>query len=596
MKKFFLNLLSSFVGAWIAICLFGVVAVIIIVSMIAGLGVSDKNKEVSKHSVMCLTLSGEISEREASPELSATMLLKGEYKRPQTLDALVRSLDAASENKKIEALYIKCEGVSASPATLNALRNAVLKFKKESGGKKIYAYGDAITQGDYYVASVADSIFLNPEGNVEINGINGYSPYFKNFLDKIGVSFQVVKVGTYKSAVEPYMLSEMSTPARAQLDTLYGEMWTTIKNGICDVRKNLTPEKIDSLINRDFVSFKPATFTASAGLVDGICYEREMDSRIADYLGIDKDEINYVDPSVLISEKTIFTTNLYGSNKQIAVLYACGEIEGSSGGIQAKQLVPQILELAKNDDVRGLVMRVNSPGGSAFASEQIWDALEQFKKTGKPFAVSMGDYAASGGYYISSGADRIFADQLTITGSIGIFGMFPTINGLIHDKLGVNMELTGTNPDAVFPSLFHPMSSRQHEALQQYVDRGYEVFVSRCALGRKMSADDIKRIGEGRVWSAPRAVQLGLVDSIGSLEDAVLWVADKADVDKYDVVSYPKLESSFLDVMSMIDDNTIRIATLILGKNADEATVKLLLKLLGRRHVLALAPEIYIKM
>lgn len=552
LKKFFLNVVSSFVGTWIAMVLFGVVAVLICIGIMASVGASRSSSEsISKGSVMTINLEGAIEERESPVELDYISLLQGDVSRPQTLASLQLAIREATKNKNISAIYLKCKGVSASPATLNALRQTLLSFKK--GGKKIIAYGDVYAMGDYYVASVADSVFLNPQGEVILQGLGGTNLYMKDLFDKIGVTFQVVKVGTFKSAVEPYIMNEMSAPARAQLDTLYGYMWRDIRASIAFSRKKLTEDGIDSLVSKDFIFTRPAAYDLKVGLVDRLVYERSMDDIIAKIVGIDKKKLKFVSPSSLTSQSKWGSG--YASKNQVAILYAAGEIVdgGGSSTINYEKLVPTITKLAENDNVKGLVLRVNSPGGAVFGSDQIGEALDYFKSKGKPLAVSMGDYAASGGYWISCCADRIFANPLTVTGSIGIFGLIP--NGAeLAAKIGVHPQTVSTNPEANFPTLFYPMNETQLAAMQKYVERGYDQFVSRVAKGRDLSIERVRQIGEGRVWSASKANELGLVDQIGSMYDAIEWVADKCGIrTKYDVSVYPTLESSMWDMLYEID-------------------------------------------
>lgn len=594
LKKFFMNALSSFVGAWVALVLFGVVAAVVCIGIVAKLGVSSSvSDSVSKGSVLVIELNGTIEERETPVDFDYVSLLQGNISRPQTLASLLTAIGEGKNNKNIDALYLKCKGVSASLATLNALRDAVIDFRKE--GKPVIAYGDSYGMGDYYVASAADKVYLNPGGNVLLQGIGGTSLFLKGLFDKIGITYQVVKVGTYKSAVEPYILEEMSAPARAQLDTLYGYMWEAVRTGIADSRKKITAANIDSLVSRDFIFLEPAEADLKAGLVDNLFYERSMDSVIAKTLGKDKDKLKFVSQSVLAGQTDWGAA--YGEKNQIAVLYACGEIVdgGGSSTINYERLVPVITGLADNDKIKGMVLRVNSPGGAVFGSEQIGEALDYFQSKGKPLAVSMGDYAASGGYWISCCADRIFADPLTITGSIGIFGLIP--NGeKLAGKLGVNPQLVSTNPEAQFPTIFKEMTPRQYDAMQKYVERGYDKFVARVARGRNMPESKVRVIGEGRVWSAGKALEIGLVDAMGGIYDAVDWVAEQADVSNYGVAAYPTVEST---VWSMIPEleglkltETLRDA---LSGDYDHLALKFAMTVLRQKPVQARMPAIDVR-
>lgn len=544
-------MLSSFVGAWIALVLFGVVAVMVAIGIMAKFGASNsESTNVEKGSVLTIELNGLIEERETPLDLDYLSLLTRDVSKPQTLENLVMAIREAKENKNISAIYLKCGGVQARLATLNALRNELVDFSKE---KPVIAYADTYGSGDYYVASMAKHLYLNPAGSVMLQGIGGTSLYMKDLFDKIGISYQVVKVGTYKSAVEPYILNEMSEPARAQLDTLYGNIWLHIREEIAKSRKKVSVNGIDSLISRDFIFLRPATDAQKSGLVDKLCFEREMDGNIASLLGKDEKKLSFVGPSLLVGQSNFLQS--VGSKRQIAVLYAAGEIVdgGGTGTINFEKLVPVITRLAEDDNVKGLVLRVNSPGGAVFGSEQIGDALDYFQSKKKPLAVSMGDYAASGGYWISCCADRIYADDLTITGSIGIFGLIPNASELLQ-KIGVSPQLVATNPSAEFPSLFKAMDERQTEAMQKYVERGYDKFVARVAKGRKMKEERVREIGEGRVWAASTAVEIGLVDSIGSLQDAIDWIAERADVaGNYNLVAYPSIETSFWDILPQLE-------------------------------------------
>lgn len=592
MKKFFAGVLSSFVGTWIAIGLFSVVVILVVISLIGGLAVSvdsDIDTSIEDNTLLVLNLSGEVVERDVNKTPNLFSLAQGDIPQIQSLQQIREVLDNASKNNKIDALYINCNGISASSATLNAIRESVIRFKES--GKKIYAYADNMFQSDYYIACIADSIYANPYGSFSLSGLNGVTPYYKGLFDKIGIEFQVVKVGTYKSAVEPYILTSMSEPARAQLDTLYSSMWNTIKQEISKSR-NLNPALIDTLINNDFISTRSIEFVLSKNLIDKMYYKHEVEQQLAKIFKKEKfEEINVLS---IDEYSQLMPANTIDSNNQIAVLYAYGAIEdGNSEGIQSSELVPQILKLAEDDNVKALVMRVNSPGGSAFASEQIWEALEVFKKTGKPFAVSMGDYAASGGYYISCGADYIFADPLTITGSIGIFGLIPCAEDLIQNKLGVNFEIVSTNPNGSI-YLTQKMSPEMYNAMQAMVEDGYDLFTRRCAEGRGMTQEAIKAIGEGRVWDAYSAKRHGLVDEIGLLEDAINWVAQKAKLDDYNVVNYPESSDNFWNYLKFIQSDIYQ--TQLYGKDVDKYMIEFVKLITRRAPIQARMQDIIIKM
>ncbi len=589
LKKFFMNALSSFVGAWVAILLLGAVVTIVVLGIAGSMVTGSETVSVKSRSVLELKLEGAIMERETADAPNPMQLMQGDFEQPQSLYAIVEALKIAAENKNIAALYLNCGAVSASPATLNAIREALLEFKKS--GKKIYAYGDALFTGSYFVASEADRIYLNPAGELSMRGLGSTSLYFKNLLDKLGVTFQVVKVGSFKSAVEPYIMDEMSQPARAQLDTMFNNMWGFIREKISESRKGVTPALIDSLVSLRNITFAPASLAVESGLVDSLLYGREINDRLAQLVGVEKEKLNKVSPSILLGQTPWASS--YTSKNQVAVLYACGDIaDGNDKQINFEKLVPVIVRLAENENVKGMVLRVNSPGGSVFGSDQIGEALDYFMKKGKPLAVSMGDYAASGGYWISCCADKIFADPMTVTGSIGIYGLIPEFAGTLS-KIGVSPQTVSTNPSADFPSGMKPMDERQLGVMQQYVDRGYDKFVSRVAKGRKMSKERVKAIAEGRVWDGIMARRIGLVDSLGGLDKAVDWTAGKAGIsDRYEVAAYPQVEPNFWTIVAKQGGFGTSLISSGLKDNFEVLAEAYVRRILARERLQARMPEI----
>ncbi len=582
LKKFFLNLLSSFVGAWIAMVLFCVVAVFVVIGVAARLGGDDEGKssKVSSDSVLVLDLAGTIIETPESGQIDFLSLVSGDgVESPTALNILVDGIREGKNSKEIKAMYIKCGHPSASPATLNAIRMAIADFKKSR--KKVYAYAEAMTMGDYFVASQADSLFLNPGGMLEVSGLGGTTLFYKDLLDKIGVKMTLVKVGTFKSAAEPYISSELRAPARAQLDTLYGNMWSYIGKSVAEGRKSLNAESMNKAAN-EFIVFQPSSEVLKQGFVDRLVYERQVDDIVGRLVGKEGKDVKYYTPETL-SENSKWGKE-YGNKSKVAVLYATGEIqEYSKSGIDCYRLVPQITELADDDNVKALVLRVNSPGGSVFGSEQIGEDIDYFKSNGKTFIVSMGDYAASGGYWISCTADRIYADPLTITGSIGIFGLFPSAEGLVK-KLGITPQTVSTNPGKDI-SLFYDPTPEQLAVLQDYINDGYSRFVKRVAKGRKMKEDRVRQIAEGRVYDAEQAKTLKLVDQLGSLDDAIAYAASEAGLkeDKYGVAVYPKYKPDFLDLLKAqgLDQLDMEIAK-ISGQNPQSVIINEASRLLRR--------------
>lgn len=593
LKKFFLNTLSSFVGAWLAFALVALSAVLLVIGIAGNFAMTSvgTGEQIKSRSILKIDLSGSIVEREMPVEPDIMSIVNGHLSAPQTLEEITLAIREAARNSDIAAIYLKCGNVSAGVATLDAIRHELENFKKSTEGKKkIIAYAESFSQGGYFVGSVADCVYMNPAGEIALQGLSMSNLYMKNLLDKLGVQFQVVKVGTYKSAVEPYILEDMSEPARAQLDTLLTSMWKVIRDSEASSRKNITPAKIDSLISKQFIAFAPQQEAVKSGLIDSLAYERTVLKRLSEIVGREVKKMNFVSPSTLTSANP-WGTN-YDSKNQIAVLYAVGEIaDGNNNQINYETLVPIIEDLAENDKVKGLVLRVNSPGGSVFGSDQIGEALDYFKSKGKSLVVSMGDYAASGGYWISAKADKIYADPLTITGSIGIFGLLPNFKGTL-DKLGVNIATVSTNPDANFPSGFKPLTDVQLAEMQKYVERGYDQFVTRVAQGRNMKKENVLNIAEGRVWSASSALKIGLVDKLGYLEDAIESAAEIANIkNDYNVAAYPKVEPNFWNLIRMSSMTVSEFAKAIEGGNEALFNKYMINRILSRKPVQARMSE-----
>lgn len=544
MKKFFISFLATLAGIWFSLLL-AVIGLIIVVAAAAVSSGGQKTVNIKDNSILTVDLSGPIYERQPKIDYK-TLIFNGDTDY-QIVSDITGSIEAAADDDRIEGIVINCEGASIGISNRTAIVESLRKFKEKAPDKWIYAYGDIYTQGDYYVASVADSIFINLIGMVELSGLASTTFYFKNLCDKLGVDVQVVKVGTYKSAVEPYIRETMSEPAREQQELYLNNIWQNISSGIADGR-GVDVKKVNDWAN-DLVTLQNTEAYLPEKIVDGLLYRHEFDQRLADLTGRDKAKdlrtVSTADYATTIDMSKVGN----GKGANIAVLYACGEIyDSGSDGIVSTDMVKEILDLAENEDIDALVMYVNSPGGSAFASEQIWEALQQFKKiSGKPFYVSMADYAASGGYYISCGADKIFARPTTLTGSIGIFGIIPNYERLAKDKIGINYVTVATNPDALLPDGGLPMTPRQNNAMQAYVERGYDLFTKRCAEGRHISQDSIKAIAEGRVWDGSEAIKLGLVDELGGLDEAIAAMAGELNVESYTISTYPALKTKWYE-------------------------------------------------
>lgn len=594
LKKFFLIICGSFVGSFIAIMVAMLCVLMLGVSISLSMGRGTAT--VKSHSILKIDLSGPVEERseEVSSINELIAILQGSEKGASLQD-IERSLSVAMLDDNIDGVVLNCNGVQAAPATLRAIRTAIVNFKKSK--KWVYAYGNmGFDQGDYYVATAADSIFINPVGAVDVHGMASCTPYFKKVLDNIGVEMQVIRVGAYKSAVEPYMLDAMSPENREQQQLYLGNIWGVIENEMADARKinrGVFNQYVDSIL-----LVQPADTLIKRHLVDAKIYRPEFENRLRKLTNVkETDDLNFVSPQMLATNYDA------GENKDgvIAVVYACGEIDGGTPGegIDSEQLVDCIGKLQRADDVKALVLRVNSPGGSAFGSEQIWHALENFKKAGKTFTVSMGDYAASGGYYISCGADRIFADSTTITGSIGIFGVIPCAQDLVENKIGVNVEVVKTNENAdllAMGVLSKRLTPAQRQSIQNSVNEGYELFTKRCADGRKVKQDSIKAIGGGRVWDGISAKKIGLIDQFGSLADAIEWTAKKAGLNTgyYSVECYPTMEEN---MMAMLGKYMQMRTTEKMKRDMGMfyAYYESIQAILHRDHILCLLPETELK-
>lgn len=530
-------MLGTMAGLWISLFLLFIGGMIAI-GVALGKGSGDSMVKVEKHSALYFDLSGEIFDR--SQPVSLMQLLQQAETDAPTLEDMILSLEAAANDNKIEGLYLNCSGAAIGMASREELIEAIAKFKES--GKWIYAYADNYSQGDYVIATTADKVALNPIGAIDIHGLGGMSPFFKGLLDKIGVKMQIIKVGTYKSAVEPFILTSMSEPAREQMQQYIDSIWSNLVETM-SVNRNIAADSIKAMASK-FISTRQAESFIADGLADTLVYKRQSDEILRKYCGIKPDEdLRLVTPADYLSTKKL--ADISDIKDHIAVLYAIGDISDSGkDGIIGPDMVKQITDLADDEHVKGMVFRVNSPGGSAFASEQIWEALEYFKSKDKPLYVSMGDYAASGGYYISCGADSIFADKTTLTGSIGVFGMIPDFSGLVTDKLGINFTTVESNANATGLNGYKAMTPDQHAAMQKSVENIYELFTSRVAAGRGLEQDYVKSIAEGRVWVGSAAINLGLVDAIGSLDATINALADKMGFDNKDIVRYPKTETS----------------------------------------------------
>ena len=554
MKDFFKYVLATIVGILVVSIL------CFVMTMVSLLGMTmQTTTKVPSKSVLVMKLNGTMSER--SQDNPFASLMGGSDSENISLAQALKAIDIAKDNDKVKGIYIESGSISgAAPAMMEELRNKLLEFKKS--GKFILAYGDSYSQGTYYVSSVADSVVINPQGMIEWMGLGGTVMYYKDLLDKVGIKANVFKVGTYKSAVEPYITNTMSDANREQITVYTSEIWKKMREDIAKSRKQVSADKLNMLAD-SCITLADASEFLKSGMVDKMAYPDEVKHMIARYMDV-SDPKDYNTISVADLANSAADKAKDPSGNIVAVYYASGDIVEDADNdptsilsgddqIVGKKVIKELEKIANDDDIKALVLRVNSPGGSAYASEQIWHQLMKVKEK-KPVVVSMGGYAASGGYYISCPADWIVAEPTTITGSIGIFGMFFNGNELLEKKLGLKTYSVKTNEYADFGSSFlglglRDMTPNESTHIQGYVNRGYELFTKRVADGRKKKQDYIKEIGEGRVWTGVHAKEIGLVDQLGGLDVAIAEAKKRAKVEECTVMNYPAEENMFTKLL-----------------------------------------------
>ena len=524
-----------------------------IIGWIMGDAFSSSTVDLKDQTVYRLELKGTLVEQ-AQEELPwASMISSVPYssyaKQDNVgLDQILSNIRLAKNNDKILGIWLDGGQLSMAPASAKAIRDALIDFK--TSGKWVIASAKNYGQTNYYLVSVADRICLDPTGEVNWNGLTAQKMYFTRLMEKIGVEMQIVKVGTFKSAVEPYFRTSMSDADRLQTMQYLNGIWDEYKAAVAASR-HLTEAQLNALADR-YMGLQSAEENRKAGLVDTIVYCQDMDSLLRVYTGTK-------DYHMLTTDKLAQVKRPDSKAKdKVAVLYLAGEITDEEGdGIVGKEVVKTLKKIAKDDDVKALVLRVNSPGGSADASEQIWHAIQKIKADSIPVVVSMGDYAASGGYYISCGADYIYAEPTTLTGSIGIFGTIPNAAKL-RDKVGLDIDGIKTNKHADLEAnmIYKGMNAEEFALMQTMVERGYDLFTGRCAEGRHVSQDYIKSIGEGRVWLGVRGKEIGIVDEIGNINDAIAKAVDLAGLECYKLAYYPEMTDPYEELMKLFDNTT----------------------------------------
>lgn len=582
MKSFFKTLLASTLGVIIGSVVLMVLSIIIFAGIISAMG-SSETYNLKDKTILKIELEGNLAERSDSNPISKLM------GNPETigLEDILDAIQKAKDNDEIKGIYIKAGALTGGLANIDPIRSALLDFK--TSGKFIVAYADSYMQNTYYIASVADKVIMNPRGSFDFRGISSNLIFTKNFNDKLGIKYQVFKVGTFKSAVEPYIQEKMSDANRLQRTSYLNDIWSHMLAGISDSRK-ISVDQLNTYADR-CLTFMPADSIVKYNMVDTVMYNPGVEAYLKTLVDIEADKkLTLASVQNMTGVKAAKT----GDNKtKIAILYAEGAIVDSDEGglfaggpsITAEKYVKELQKLRDDDEVKAVVFRVNSPGGSAYASEQIWNAVVELKAK-KPVIVSMGDYAASGGYYISCAANTIVAQPSTLTGSIGIFGLIPEGEEL-SKKIGLTFDEVNTNKHSSFggttygiPFLFAGFSRSFNEeeslVLQKYIESGYDLFITRCADGRSKTKAEIDSIGQGRVWTGSQALKLGLVDKIGGLEDAIKIAAEQAKVTDYSIAKYPAKKDLFAQIFEDSFSNTkIQALKIFIGeKNFEQNILK----------------------
>ena len=541
MKDFFKFTFASVLGVVLAGIIFTIIGIVSLVGMVAS---SDTETKVQENSIFVLDLEGILSERVEENPLQTLM---GEEYQTYGLDDILASIQKAKDNENIKGIYLQPNVFIAEYPSLEEIRKALSDFK--GSGKCSVADADQYTQEMYYLASVADKIIVNPQGSIALHGLASQIMFYTDLMKKIGIEMQIFKVGTYKAAVEPFIATEMSDANREQISVYLNSIWERTLEDISKSR-NISIERLNQYAD-NMMDLKMAEEYVACGLADTLMYKDGVLDYLKTMVGCEKDE-KLRTLSVEDMKNVKRSIPLDKSGNIIAVYYAFGEIDAtipSSEGINPDKVINDLRKIREDESIKALVFRVNSPGGSAYGSEQIWREIALMKEK-KPVIVSMGDYAASGGYYISCAADYIVANPTTLTGSIGIFGMFPNFDGLLNDKLGLHFDIVKTNKFADLGSINRPFNEGEKEIMQNYINNGYELFVKRCADGRGMSTEAIKKIAEGRVWTGAAAKELGLVDELGGLDKALEIAVQKAGVESYSVINFPSPENP---IMSLLD-------------------------------------------
>lgn len=543
MKEFFKFMLASIVGVIIA----GLLLILITIGIISAMvSVSDQPVSISSNSLLFLKFDYDIVDRARKSPFEGLDFGMFQGEKEVGLNDLLDCIHKAKTDDNIKGIYLNPMDIQAGMASVEEIRNALKDFK--TSGKFIYAYGEYLTQKAYYLVSVADTLAMNPQGSVDFRGLGGERSFYKKGLEKLGIEVQIIRHGKFKAAVEPFILDKMSDENRLQTETYLKSIWHEMLTDI-SASRHLSVDELNGIADQ-VSSFRRADFAQQKKLVDRLKYKDQVINDLKKLTDTpEKEDLNAID--IHKYEKVPGPRTQKGlARKKIAVIYASGSIDASvSGdGIKSEEFSRTIREARRDSTIKAIVLRINSPGGSAYGSEVIWREVKLAAQT-KPVIASMGDVAASGGYYIACAANTIVADRTTITGSIGIFGMIPNVQKLMTDKLGITQDVVTTNAHSDMISLTRPMTAFERDLMQQTIEDGYQTFITRVGEGRKMVIADVDAIGQGRVWAATDAKGIKLIDNYGGLTEAIALAKKMANLENYRIVNLPKQKDTFEELM-----------------------------------------------
>lgn len=560
MKQFFKMMFASALGAILAAGLLITLSIFLLIGISASMS-QPTTFSPSSNSVLKIELNGALSDQKTDNPYA---MLLGEEDTELSLTDILKAIKEAKNSDNIKGIYIEAGNFSAGSSSIDAIRRAITDFKES--GKFVVAYGDQYTQGSYYLASVADKVYINPQGALLLTGMSSQTMFYKGLLNKLGVEMLIFKVGTYKGAVEPFMLDQLSDANREQISSYMNGIWDNITADIAKSRK-ITVEDVNHYADQGFAIALPEK-ALECGLVDELKYKPEAEEYVKELAGQTDKKLK----TVGVDKVRNIKSKEGKSKNKIAVLYAEGEITEavtspySMDKSITEKVAKELIKLKEDESIKAVVLRVNSPGGSAFTSEQIWKQVLELKKV-KPIVVSMGDVAASGGYYISCAANKIVAEPNTLTGSIGIFGMFPNMTGLFN-KVALTTDVVKTNTYADLGDVSRPMREDEKALIQSRIESGYDTFITRCADGRGMTKAAIDSIGQGRVWTGEQAIEKGLVDELGGIEKAIAVAAKLADLKDYKLVEVSGSKDFLKDLFEkQLDEVKLNVVKQLMGED-----------------------------